>query len=425
MIEEVATPNWTSTPTQGLQVNSTAISDDGRQLLFGTSAEYDTSDSFAIYSYSTDGSTYNVQWSDPLGSNVTQGVFWSAISGDGTQGAAGGEYGSGKGFLRTYNIAQGLSSKQEFDSTSRVNEVEIDQDGSYIVSVEGSNIHFYTLSSGAYSEATTNMPSSYLRSCGISDDGSWIVVGGEVSSYDEGQNYKRQDKAEDSSSGGLFYIFKNNSGQISQYGAFQSSAGILRVVISRDGQYAAASTKSGEVFCFNVAASSGSITPLWSYTPTDYNISLSYALAISHTSSGDLYVGVGGNHSSSGEDDEDTPAYGYSYMLQSTYDSGTGEYYGNRLWIYQLQYCPNPGMNMDAEAQLVTSADGQPIFSESEASDTSETPGNFYLFNAKSGYLYWQYPTSLMNWAMAINSKGTAVFAGSDNGTVYYWGGPS
>ena len=405
-------PNWIATPTQGLQVNSTAISNDGTQLITGTSAEYASSDQFAIYSYSTDGTSANLQWSDSLGTNVTQGVFWVAISGDGSQGAAGGEYakGSGNGFLRTYTIASGVSSKQEFSMSGRVNEVEINEDGSSVVCVEENNVHLFSLSSGSYSQKTVNCPNTYMRSCGISDSGSWIVAGGEYSSYDESE----------SSSSGLFFVFENEGGSLAQKGTYTTSSAILRVVISRDGQFAAVSTESGEVLCFSLANLAPTLTPLWTYTPSDVSIGISYALAICHNSNGDLYVGVGGNHTSS-EQDSDSPGYGYSYMLQSTYDQGSSSYYANRLWIYQLQYCPNPAMNMDAEGKFVTSADGQPIFSESDNSDTSETPGNFYLFDTQSGVLQWQYHTSLMNWAMAISADGNAIFAGSDDGSVYYW----
>ncbi len=420
MLSETTTPNWIITPTPGLQVNSTAISDQGSQLLTGTSSEYGGSSEFAIYSYTTDGTSGQLQWSDPLGDNLTQGTFWVALSGDGTHGAAGGEYGSGKGFLRTYTIAEGLSSKQEFDFSSRINEVEASQSGANLVAVDSGNVHLYSLDNNTYSQQSASIQNSYMRSCGISNDGYWIVAGGEVSSY-EG------DDSSDSDSGGLVYLYQNVAGELVQQGSFSASSGVLRVVISRDGHYIAASTKSGEVLCFSVAqATEGSLTPMWSYTPSDYSIGYSYALAICSTDQGELYVGVGGNHISSTEDGDSTPGYGYSYMLQNYPGANEGEYVAERLWISQLEYCPNPGMNMDAEGRLVTSADGQPIFSSDKSpSDTSETPGNFYLFDVKSGQLYWKYATPLMNWAMAINANSSAVFAGSDDGSVYYWGAPS
>lgn len=423
-----ADPQWFFTPCAGLQINSTALSNDGTQLITGTSSEYGSSNDFAIYSYQTNGSTYTENWSDSLGSNITQGVFWVAMAGNGTQCAAGGEYGSGKGFLRTYNVSQGIASRQEFDTSGRINEVEINTYGSQIVAVEEGNIHYLSLNAGSYSDSVTSISSVYLRSCDISDDGTWVVVGGESDSSASARTLGRQ-TSETQASTGLFYLYQGVNGQLIQRGSFTATSGILRVALSHDGQYAAASTKSGEVLFFNfVRAYSAQLTPEWTYTATDVSIGMSYALSICHTS-GMVYVGVGGNHAgtSAEGDGSTTPPFGYSYMLQSTFDCSTNQYYGNRLWIYPLQYCPNPGMNMDANANYVTSADGEPIFSSSKTSagTTSETPGNFYLFDVKNGTLYWQYPTSLMNWPMAINSDGTAIFAGSDNGNVYYWGNPS
>lgn len=426
MLQNTAEPQWSLTPYSGLQINSTAISNDGSQLITGTSAEYGSSDNFAIYSYQTNGSSATLNWSDSLGAGRTQGTFWVAMSGDGSQCAAGGEYGSGQGFLRTYNVSQGISSRQEFDTGSRINEVEINSNGSQIAAVEGSNVHYLSLSSGSYSNAVTTLPNSpYMRSCGISDDGNWVVAGGEIfSSESAASSVSGRSRLEAQSSTGVFYIFQNVNGQLVQQGSYASASGILRVVISRDGQYAAASTKSGEVLFFNFVRNPLSpLQPEWTYQATDYSIGMSYALAICHAN-GMVFVGVGGNSATSSGS---SPAFGYAYMLQSTFDRTTLKYFGNRLWIQQLQYCPNPGMNMDAGARYVTSADGEPIFSTSASAKgaTSETPGNFYLFDVTSGALYWQYPTSVMNWPMSINAAGTAIFAGSDNGSVYYWGAPA
>ncbi len=412
MEQDQTAPNWTVTPYAGLQVNSTAISDDGYNLITGTSAEYDSSDNFAVYYYKTEGSTATLMWQDSLGQNIQQGVFWVAISGDGGYGAAGGQYGSGKGFLRTYNMSAGVSSRQEFSYTSRINEVEISTDGSAIVAVESANIQFFTKGSSGYTQAATEtIPGGYMRSCGISSDGQYLVAGGEVySDEDEASGYRHKDAT--SSSTGILYFYGNVNGTLSYLGHYEADYGILRVVISQDGKYFAASTKEGQVLLFaNPITKQDKLMPLWVYTNPDYQLGLSYALAICNTLGGELYVASGGNHVPSSN-----PAYGYAYMLKNV--NGAPQ----RLWINKLDYCPNPGMNMDAYANFVTSADGQPIFSDEDTgTPPSETPGNFYLFNAQTGSEYWKYTTSLMNWPMTINPGGTAVFSGSDNGGIYYW----
>ncbi|AZZ93504.1 hypothetical protein ENC22_20800 [Hahella sp. KA22] len=428
MLQDQFAPNWTLTPTSGLQINTTAISANGAQLITGTSSEYGESSDFAIYSYATDGSAPSLQWSDPLGDNVTQGVFWVAVSGNGGYAAAGGQYGSGNGFLRTYNIGVGVSSRQEFSVDSRINEVESSYDGSTIIAVEGANALLLTLNGQSYTDSQTNVSESYLRSCGVCNTGEIVVVGGELDSYSESVEFARgrkPAKRAEVSSTGLVILYANQSGTLVEYGRFHTATGVLRVVISADGGYFAASTKNGYVYLFAKPDSPVSgLTPLWSYTPSDQSLGLTYALAIANVS-GQVYVGAGGNYDGSGATKaaSDSPGFGFAYMLKNAGDSG--DYYPQRLWINQLEYCPNPGMNMDANAQYVTSADGEPIFSDSNSSPQEETPGNFYLFNAQTGELYWKYATSLMNWPMSINAEGTAVFAGSDDGSVYYWGSPA
>jgi hypothetical protein len=425
MQQNTQAPNWTLTPYSGLQINTTAISDNGQILMTGTSAEYDSSSNFAVYCYSTDGVSATPLWTDPLGSDVSQGVFWVAVSGDGSQAAAGGQYGSGRGFLRTYSVSAGLQSKQEFPTSGRINEVEICQDGSNMVAVEGSNVHLLRLSGQQYTDQVTTVSNTYLRSCGVSDNGVAVVAAGELDSTDYQHEFVRGLVSSESyeSTTGLLILYNNQADSLTEMGRFHAPAGILRTVISGSGMFFAASTKDGMVYLFETPQEPvTTLTPVWSYTPQDYSLGLTYALAIAHTG-GEVFVGAGGNYNST---EEDTTDYGFAYMLQSTYDRTSNRYYGNRLWIYQLQYCPNPGMNMDAAAQWVTSADGQPIFNDQQTSSANstppqETPGNFYLFDARSGQLQWRYNTSLMNWPMAINSQGSAVFAASDNGTAYYW----
>lgn len=428
MSNESTAPNWTVTPTSGLQINSTAFSDSGQHILTGTSAEYDTSSDFAVYYYTTDGSSPTLVWKDPLGDSVQQGVFWVAVSGDGNHGAAGGEYGSGRGFLRTYKLSEGVSSKQEFDYTSRINEVEISEDGSAIVAVESSNLQFFVKASDQYEQvATENISGAYLRSCAITPDGRYLAVAGEVYSdeaySEEGRSVGTRGKEfESSSSTGILYLYENNNGALKYLGHYEADNGILRVVLTRDGKYFAASTKAGEMLLFaNPITTQDKLFPLWKYQNDDYTLGLSYALAICHTSAGELFVASGGNYQGSSQSQEDTTAYGYAYVVKNTINS-LKQNVPQRQWIYKLTYCPNPGMNMDDNATYLTATDGQPIFGGSDDGDVpSETPGNFYLFNAQEGSLIWQYTTQLMNWPMVINPAGTAVLGGSDDGSLYYW----
>ncbi|MCG8669533.1 MAG: WD40 repeat domain-containing protein [Pseudomonadales bacterium] len=422
MSSESNEPTWIVTPTTGLQINSVAMSDDGKHILTGTSAEYDTSDEFAVYYYTTDGTSPTNVWSDPLGDNVQQGVFWVAVSGDGQYGAAGGEYGSGRGFLRTYQLSVGVSSRQEFDYSSRINEVESSNDGSALIAVESANLQFLTRASDQYEQTTVNISGSYLRSCTITPDGRYLAVAGEI--YQDEMNFAetRNHKEETESSTGILYLYENNNGTLNYLGHYEADNGILRITLTRDGQYFAASTKGGEILLFaNPINKQDKLFPLWIYKNEDYTLGLSYALAICHNSAGDLYVASGGNYEGSGSGQADTTAYGYAYVVKNTVNT-ENQNIPERQWIYKLTYCPNPGMNMDENATYLTATDGQPIFSNAEVSDVpSETPGNFYLFNAQQGSLIWQYTTQLMNWPMVINPSGTTALGGSDDGSLYYW----
>jgi hypothetical protein len=48
-------------------------------------------------------------------------------------------------------------------------------------------------------------------------------------------------------------------------------------------------------------------------------------------------------------------------------------------------------------------------------------PAKFHLYNASDGQKRWESGTCSMNWPMVINPDGTAIVAGSDDGTVYYF----
>lgn len=124
-------PSWSAQPRPGYQINSTAISADGSVMITGTSIEGANGGDFAVYCYQTeDGSGGTLLWSDPLGREAYEGVFWVAMSADGRYAAAGGSYETeGSGFLRLYSVGGGASSRQEFATTSRINQVEMSADG--------------------------------------------------------------------------------------------------------------------------------------------------------------------------------------------------------------------------------------------------------------------------------------------------------
>jgi hypothetical protein len=393
------TPGWSAQPRAGYQINSTAISADGSVMITGTSAEFGSADDFGIYCYqTTDGSSGSLLWSDPLGRPAFDGVFWVAMSADGRFAAAGGSYETGGGgFLRLYSVTAGASSRQEFATTSRVNEVEMSADGSVVVAVYGDRADVYTLVDGRYQPlGSQTFADCYVRSCGLTPDGVWIVVGGESRSGEPV-----------SSRGGMVAVLLNDQGTLQVAASMSPAYRVLRVVIA--GAFVAASTAGGTVALY-YRVMGPAYQEAWT-TSAGRPLGDVYALAIAQTDAG-TFVGAGGNAPGT------SPEAGWVFVIQNV-PSGAG-FAPVMCWIQPTTYAPNPATNFDAAGSYLTAADGEPTGS-------AETAGHFYLYDAMSGAPAWSAPygTSLMNWAMAINAAGSACFGGSDDGCVYYWGRPS
>ena len=89
-------PTWQVTPQAGLQVNSVAVSPDGQLTVGGTSSEFGTGQ-FNFYGFAATGQQL---WSVAVtATNVTQGIFWVAVSDDKRFAACGGETSKTCGFL--------------------------------------------------------------------------------------------------------------------------------------------------------------------------------------------------------------------------------------------------------------------------------------------------------------------------------------
>ena len=407
-------PRWSVQPFPGLQINSTAISANGATMITGTSIEGASSDDFAVYCYVTgDGSSGQLAWSDPLGQTAYDGIFWVAISADGAYAAAGGSYGkSGPGFLRLYNVAEGASSRQEFATTGRVNEVEMSADGTTVVAVFEDTVSLYTRSGGTYQlTGTATLPGAYVRTCAISPDGTWVAVGGNQDDATPTRTRRPSSPRRTTSSGtGFVTVFINQQGVIDAASTWKPTAGVLRVVMT--GAFVANANEDGSVQLYS-RVFMNVYTLAWTFWPTP-QVSYIYALAIGQTADGTVYVAAGGN------DPSTSPSAGTLFMIRSAANAGGTGFDATQLWSQALPYAPNPATNMDAAVTTVTAAVGEPH-------SGTETPGDFYLFDAMTGTSPWggPYATSIMNWAMVINTAGTAVFGGSDNGYIYYWGNPT
>ncbi len=397
-------PDWQVVPHSPYQINSTAISERGERCVLGTSNEYDSGD-FGVYCY--DG--YGTQlWFDPIGENIYQGVFWVAISNDARVAIAGGansQSGDRRGFLTAYAAADGSKLLNE-TLTGRVNEVDISADGAVFVAATGNQLRLYRRQADGFELSDVyTLEQQYCISCGISADGARAVVG----------SYQSDDSSEGAA--GMVQLFDIVDGKLRPAGAASDRLGkILRVAIVDDGSWWGASTHDGRCAAFCDSSSLPYGQAAWVYTPPDKNLSVAYAFAICKTRGGRVLAACGANEPGAG--------HGCIFAVDTVrFPSDPTGYRAKLRWLHELQYDPNPGVNMDGEARFVTATDGQPGASQQPRlpSGASESPGNFYLFDQQAGELLWQYPTSLMNWPMAISHAGNAVFAASDNGTAYYW----
>ena len=83
-----------------------------------------------------------------------------------------------------------------------------------------------------------------------------------------------------------------------------------------------------------------------------------------------------------------------------------------RLWQQGLDNNPN-STSIDAAGKFVAASDGYP----------TSTPSKFYLFDATTpaGNKLWDFGTFSMNWPIVISADASAIAAGSDDGTLYYF----
>ncbi|MCE0496091.1 hypothetical protein [Vibrio salinus] len=408
-------PIWFVEPQTGYQINSTAISADGSVCLLGTSREYD-SGQFAVYCYD---SNKNLLWSKPItDSEVYQGVFWVAVSANGQYGAAGGikktqtsgtkkavrliarddSESTDNGFLNIYDMSTG-ENLLALSCASRVNQVAMSDDGSTLVAVAGSEVILCQKVGGDFERvAVEDLGSQYGQSCQLSADGCHAVVG--TTNYDENK---------DNGYTGQVLTYSTANQTLTQTALYQADVGIQRVALCSDSSWWAASTHSGQLFAFSANVKSGSL-PVWTFTPDDKDVSLSYAVAIGRKDEV-VYFTLGVNlHSEN--------AGGRLYTMQCQASSPEGSM-PTPCWQHDITYGVNPGVNMDRNAEYVTATDGQP----GSKSDKDESAGDFYLFkvNDNSNPLLWSYKTDQMNWPMSISANGNAIFGASDNGYAYFW----
>ena len=421
---------WIFTPDHPTQINSVAISDEGSRCVFGSSFERGEGQ---FYTYLFNGEGQQLQKHAISEGTSYQGVFWVDISGDGQFYASGGEtqnpHPDGQshqanpnqpGFLQAYSVETG-ECLLNVTRNERINQVSLSQDGRYLAVCYGYTVEVFVLADSTYRSIFTQVtPDFSINSCEISDNGQVVVTSGihyadnQIDTLSKRANPTDESESQQSTTGQI-NAYKVDGEVVNKLGTCDVDVGCMRVAVLRDGSQWAASLHDGG--CGLVMASTPE-TFQWRYRPKNPNIELAYAVAITRTDQGEVFVACGANQKSNDYG-------GMLYLVQSVrmvYEDNQGSNYppayfkGIIKWSQDTEFGVNPGVSMDKNAQYVTATDGQP-----KGKTVKESKGNFYLFNVEDGQLQWRYQTNQMNWPMQLSSDGQSVIGGSDDGSVYYW----
>lgn len=399
-------PVWKASPANGSYfINSVAVSADGQRVVGGTfyhvysGTQTRRADVAGFLSAASPGASpddgtfgtycYDAQ-GNPLWKNEFtgwQGVYWVAISADGSRAAAGGNMTQSPqaGFVRAFDGATGAL-QLDFPTAQRVNQVALSADGTWLVSAAESLILFrFDPIAGAYAKADVFTPaaapgngSNAVVSLGISADGGTIVF----SDY-----------------AGHIGVLANTDGRLSLSGQYQMATSFCHMVaLTTDGKFFAAGGAAGTFYLCDTGRFVADGKPTYAYdTGVAYPV---YGVAVAD--GGGVFAGV----VNSGAD------AGFVYVV-SIVDFAT-----------QLQAkfatARNPNSaSLNLVSGLLAVADGHP----------DNTPGNFYVFEGISAeglpivvpQLAWQYQTSNMSWPIKLSADGQTVVAGSDDSYVYYF----
>lgn len=362
-------PVWKKNPITGgknLYINSVGISGDGQLVIAGnyyhnysTTANHtpttDPSFTVGVFLWNAAGT---LQWKDTF--SATEGVYWTALSRDGSYAASGGLLSQGKGFIYAYDATTG-NKTLNYATSARVNRVALSQDGTYLVAGDRS-IYLFKRTGASWS-------APQIIPC---DTGDTVV------SVDISGTYN----------GNVMLIHNNNGVAGTPVTWQQPSGSIYWVAMAFGGTAFVVGARNASAFGFNTSTFSGTSAPAWSIPLP--GCSRCGCVAISDDGS---LVSAVGNVSKTGKV--------FLYSISSNPPK--------QLWVNNTLHNPN-STSLDSVGKFVTVADGQP----------DGTPGAFYLYTG-AGAPQWTCATSNMSWPMQISADASAIAAGSDDSDVYYF----
>ncbi|MBB5207881.1 WD40 repeat domain-containing protein [Chiayiivirga flava] len=407
-------PAWQHALSLTEQVNSCAISADGARVVAGTSQEFGQGQ-FAVVCFDADG---NQRWRQPVGTpQAYQGVFWVAISADGTTVAAGGELADGSsGFLVAFDGGTGASLYENTALPARVNQVSLSDDGNTLLACYLDTIALYRRgSTPVFAQVDTYSVAAHhtIESAMLSGDGTRAVAGSIHYVQSATTSATASATAGSTATATVGAVV---SASISPVGGFEDitttdfDSGVMRVAVTADGSAWGGALHDASCVCFLAGATR---LPVWRHRcPVAANIA--YAFDIAGSASGTVSLAYGVNLVA-----DPDPGAPQGAVISLTCDAQATPPVPVQRWCTPTRFAVNPGVSLDRAATLVTATDGKP----DPGHETTESAGNFYLFDNIANSLLWSYPTPKMNWPMAIAANGRAIVGASDDGRVYYWAG--
>lgn len=387
-------PAWKISPADGkYYINSVAVSADGGRVVGGTfyhsygpgelrrdpaplvpppSVPSETG-LFGVYCYNAAGER---QWADEF--EAWQGVYWVAISADGSRATAGGFMSASvpQGFVRAYDANNQGRLLLSHPTQQRVNQVALSADGaSLIAAAETLMLFRYVAARDAYEmfgEFRSASGHAFV-SAAISADGNTVVYadyGGEV---------------------GVMTNL-NGSGYFTPMARWQVSGGTKAdfchmLDLAPDGRCFAAGGAKGMFYFFDVEKFFTTQAPAHGY---DTNVpGAVYGVAVA--GDGSAFAGVVNNGDA-----------GIVYFVPLV-NGAKGQ-----AKSFPTQHNPN-SVVLNAGHGIMAVADGHP----------DGHPGAFYLFDTVSQSLRWSGATGNMSWPVAIAANGGAVVGGSDDSFIY------
>lgn len=386
-------------------VNSVAISSKGDRVLCGTFFhDYSkTSSTFGpnqagTFCTSCYDATGKQLWTDTY--SGMDGVFSVAVSGNGKVAAAGGWFDDKHGLLRVYDAATGKIVLDYGQIPSRVSTVALSNDGG-VLAVAADHIYVFAKTGGKFPAAPSCIPfgpHDLLTSVAVHPSGKWIAACGKT---------------------GLIRVAELAKGIVTNMYEWQAPEGklypndpnsktapmpFLAVEIARKSD--AFIVGGGDMIYWSTLANMRKGKAPAGFDTRDDNAPTGPTHAGTYPDNV-RWVGISGNGK--------LVSVGVNRMVNKKF---TGALYactvsGGKLkqsWKVLRDSNPN-STSIDDAGKYVTVSDGFPV----------TDPGNFAVYDAKTGNNRWDYEVSNMNWPMFISANGTAIAGGSDNGKLYYF----